>query len=795
MLMKVSESWLREWVNPTISGEDLAAQLTMAGLEVDARVAVAGQFDKVVVAEVLRTTPHPQADKLTLCEVSTGNSETLKIVCGARNVRQGLRVALALPGANLPGGICIKETKLRGEPSQGMLCSTTELGMEESSEGIFELPTDAPIGADLRDYLSLDDYVLDIDLTPNRADCFSIFGVAREVAALSRVPMNHVPANVIPPVIDETMTVNIDASEACPQYCGRIIRHINPKAETPLWMKERLRRCGVRPLHPVVDVTNYVMFELGQPLHAFDLQKIQGNITVRFAEPKETLELLNGQHVTLNEKVLVIADSHKALAMAGVMGGEESAVSEETVDIFLESAFFNPITIAGIARQFALSSDSSQRFERGVDPALQTRALERATELILQICGGNPGPGIVTNKPKYLPGSVQLKFKPEKVQRLSGVQVSSEEMQNILHNLGIKVTALTENEWMVCVPSHRFDIQLEVDLVEEIVRLYGYDHIVTLPMISTVRPGSINVFDQLSTQIAIYFSHRGYQETISYSFVDPDLQQEIYPNTTTLELLNPISKELSQMRAGMWPGLIASMLYNLHRQQTAIKLFETGVVFDVQDSPLRERSCVAGLLMGAHAHLNWSESARKYDFFDLKGDLQALFLSLHIEDVEYIAASHPALHPGKSAKITIDQKDAGWLGVLHPKLLDALDIQEEVMVFELDLEKLLRTNKPKFESISKYPQIRRDLSFLVGEEVSAKEIERAVNAVAPTNLLKSFDVFDVYVGESIPKGQKSMAISFTLQDDTKTLIDAEIIIIIDAIIKKLNNEFAILLRD
>ncbi len=793
--MKISESWLRELVNPKINGEQLAAQLTMAGLEVDARAPVAGQFEKVVVAEVLNTIPHPQADKLTLCDVSIGDAATYKIVCGARNVRQGLKVALALPGANLPGGISIKETKLRGELSQGMLCSTTELGMDESSEGILELPNDAPLGEDLRNYLSLDDHIIDIDLTPNRADCFSILGVAREVAALNRIPINKVPVNVVPPSIDETLTITIKAVEACPQYCGRIIRQINSKADTPLWLKERLRRCGVRPLHPVVDVTNYVMFELGQPMHAFDLQKIQGNIQVRLAQSKETLELLNGQQIELNEKVLVIADDHKALAMAGVMGGEDSAVSVDTMDIFLESAFFNPLTVAGVARQYGLSSDSSQRFERGVDPSLQNIALERATDLILQICGGKPGPVIMTNNPEYLPESKQIQFNPERVERLSGVPVTPEDMQSILQSLEMDVTASTENSWLVGIPLHRFDISLEVDLVEEIVRLYGYDHIVPQPMITNVRPGSINIYDQLSSQIASFLCHRGYQETISYSFVDPDLQQEIYLNSATLELLNPISKELSQMRVGMWPGLIASMLYNIHRQQAAIKFFETGVVFDVQGKQLKEHSCVAGLLMGAHAHLNWSEPARKYDFYDLKGDLQAMFVGLHLDEVEFITEGHSALHPGKSAKIVIKQQEAGWIGVLHPKLLDALDIQEEVMIFELNLDQLQSFIAPQFQSISKYPQIRRDLSFLVGEDITAQQIENAVSAVVPANLLKTFDVFDVYMGESIPNGQKSLAISFTLQDDSKTLVDGEINNVNDAIIKKLNEEFAILLRD
>jgi phenylalanyl-tRNA synthetase beta chain len=793
--MKVSESWLREWVNPTIAGEQLAAQLTMAGLEVDARVPVAGQFDNVVVAEVLKTIPHPQADKLTLCDVNAGKDSVYKIVCGASNVRAGLKVALALPGANLPGGIQIKETQLRGQLSQGMLCSVTELGLEESSEGILELANDAPIGMDIREYLSLNDEILDIDLTPNRADCFSILGVAREVAALNKLTMKEVPNKVVPPSSDESLGINIKAPEACAQYCGRIIRDVNSSAETPLWMKERLRRSGVRTLHPIVDVTNYVMLELGQPMHAFDLQTIQGNVNVRFANNHEAIELLNGQRVDLSEKVLIIADDHKPLAMAGIMGGADSAVSQQTTNVFLESAFFNPITIAGVARQYGLFSDSSQRFERGVDPGLQIIALERATDLLLQIVGGVPGPVTVTNQPQHLPSQLTLAFNPTKVQRLSGLSIASEEMLIILKNLAMKVSVLDANHWEVSVPSHRFDVSIEVDLVEEIVRLYGYDNITSQPMVTTVQPGKINPFDTITTRIASYLSSRGYHETISYSFVDPELQQEIYPNSETLQLLNPISQELSQMRAGMWPGLIASMLHNLHRQQTAIKFFETGVVFDLNNQILTERPCVAGLVMGEHGHLNWSEPTRKYDFFDLKGDLQALFSLENLETIDYKADSHPALHPGKSARILINNQEAGWLGVLHPRLLDALDISVDVMVFELNLEQLLETKPPRFQPISKYPQIRRDLSFLVEQEISVAQIEGAIREIVAANLLKGFDVFDVYTGESIPNGKKSLAISVTLQDDSRTLVDAEINTIIDAILKKLNNEFAILLRD
>lgn len=790
--MKVSELWLREWVNPALTGPQLAAQLTMAGLEVDGLHPVAGPFNRVVVAKVVATKPHPQADKLTLCEVNNG-SETFNVVCGASNVRAGLIVALAMTGANLPGDICIKETMLRGELSQGMLCSAVELGLEDNSEGIMELAEDAPIGTDLRDYLQLDDHVFDIDLTPNRADCFSVLGVAREVAALNKLPLHVLPSVVTKLVIDESLTVELQAPEACPQYCGRIIRAINPNATTPLWIKERLRRSGIRTLHPVVDVTNYVMLELGQPMHAFDLQTIEGQINVRNGRKDETLILLDGQEVTLNETVLVIADKKKPLAIAGVMGGENSAVHAQTTDIFLESAFFNPILIAGVARRYGLSSDSSQRFERGVDPTLQTLALERATELLLDIVGGQVGPISTTNKPTELPAKITILFNPAKVKQLTGVDIVEDEMLTILSDLGMMVER-QQKHWSVNIPAHRFDIALDVDLVEEIIRLYGYDNIKAEPLITTVQAGTTNQSEQLLNRMATFFSNAGYSETINYSFVDPELQQALYPDAKTMQLLNPISSELSQMRVGMWPGLLASMVYNAHRQQTAIKFFEAGVVFDVKGKNLEERPCFAGLLTGEHGSFNWSESTRTFDFYDLKGDLQSLFATLHIENVQFVAATHPALHPGQSARILVNGLDVGWLGVLHPQFMDALDLTGEVILFELDIKPLLKITPPRYQQISKYPQIRRDLSLLVKNEVTAAQIECAVRDVVASSWLKAFDIFDVYTGESIPAGKKSLAIGLTLQDAHRTLVDGEINTIIGAILKKLDDEFDIILR-
>lgn len=793
--MKLSLLWLREWVNCLSTEQELADQLTMAGLEVDSVSPVAGAFSKVVVAEVLSTSPHPNADKLTLCEVKADNDNPLKIVCGAANVRPGLKVALAMIGAKLPGGMRIKESKLRGELSQGMLCSVSELGLAEQSEGIMELDEQAPVGTDLREYLMLEDYMLDIDLTPNRSDCFSVLGIAREVAALNQLPLNELEVKTIPPKIDDVVPVHLVNSEACSHYCGRIIRGINPQATTPLWMSERLRRSGIRLIHPIVDVTNYVMLELGQPMHAFDLAAIHSSINVRFAAENERLLLLDGQEVRLNNKVLVIADEQSVLGMAGVMGGQNSGVQEHTTDIFLESAFFNPQVIAGVARKYALSSDSSQRFERGVDSSIQIKALERATALILEIAGGQAGPVIESSDEKHLPKQVHLRFDTGKVQRLTGLHIPTEEMSTILESLGILISKVEQGIFEVEIPKHRFDIQLEVDLVEEIIRLYGYNKLSANLMSTPIQAGTACENETIAVYLSNWFKTRGYHETISYSFVDPELQEVLYPEQKFMHLVNPISPELSQMRAGLWPGLIASMVYNAHRQQNTIQLFEVGVVFEMYEGKLTERSCIAGLLMGERGAMNWSEKSRHFDFFDLKGDLQSLLRSLNAQDIQFVAKEHPALHPGQSAEILLEGKHAGWIGTLHPRFNDALDLSYDSVVFELNLSSMIGLKSANYKTISKYPQIRRDLSFVLDKDISAFQIEDTVRSLIKEDWLKAFDVFDVYTGVGIPEGQKSLAISIVLQDSKRTLVDSEINPLISAIIKALEDNYSITLRD
>ncbi len=792
--MKISETWLREWANPAITTEQLAAQLTMAGLEVDSVAPVAGRFNQVVIAKVLHTAPHPQADKLTLCQVDYNAVEPLQIVCGASNVRAGLTVALALTGATLPNGMTIKETKLRGELSQGMLCSASELSLQDSSEGIIELPDDAPIGTDLREYMALDDTVLDLDLTPNRADCFSILGVAREVATLNQCPLHELKQTNPEPTHDETLSVHLDAVDACPHYYGRVICGINPLATTPLWMLERLRRSGIRPIHPVVDVTNYVMIELGQPMHAFDKNAIGEAIHVRFSQMGESITLLDGQTVTLQENTLVIADKAKPLALAGIMGGEDSAVQAETTDIFLESAFFNPVSVAGVARRYNLCTESSQRYERGVDPAIQLIALNYATELLVSTVGGHIGPVVSAQGAQEPQSKPTIEFNPEHVLQLTGVEIPEHDMISTLRGLGMSIITDTK-PWIITVPSHRFDIALNVDLVEEIIRIYGYDKISPQSMIAPVQIGNIHPLEQLSRRIGSILSHRGYHEVISYSFVDPEIQQILYPDSNALALLNPLSSELSHMRVGLWSGLIAALVYNSNRQQALIQIFESGVVFHTADNVLKEQASIAGLTTGEWGGLNWSEPTRGLDFYDLKGDVQAVFELLDIDTIQFIPAVHPGLHPGQSAQIFIGETAIGWIGVLHPRLTAALGLTENVVLFEFTLENFPHRVTHQYQKNSKFPSVRRDLSFLIDQHITALQIEKAVREIVSPDKLKSFDVFDVYAGSSIPADKKSIAIALTLQDVSRTLVDEEVNALIDAVIKKLNQDFAITLRD
>lgn len=792
--MKFSEQWLREWVNPEVSTEVLAHQLTMAGLEVDAVAPVAAAFDKVVVGEVLNVAPHPDADRLRVCQVDVGG-ESLAIVCGATNVAQGQKVPTALVGAQLPQGLKIKKSKLRGVESFGMLCSAVELGLAETSEGLMLLPSDARPGSDVRELLQLDDVTIEIGLTPNRGDCLGIAGIAREVGVVNQVAVTAPEIKSVAPAHDEAFPVKLAANDACPRYLGRIIKGINPRAETPLWMQERLRRADVRCISPVVDVTNYVMLELGQPMHAFDLNKLQGGIEVRYANQGESLTLLDGQAITLQPDTLVIADQQNALAMAGIMGGEPSSVTDGTVDLFLESAFFNPDAIIGKARQYGLHTDSSHRFERGVDFELPARAMARATELLLAIVGGQPGPVVEALAEDQLPQRRPIILRQERIRRLLGIELAAEQVTELLTRLGMKVVEQPEG-WQVTPPSFRFDLTLEADLIEEVGRVYGYDALPTeapqmaltvqLPPEARVAMGRVRSF----------LVDRGYQEAITYSFVDQDLQRLITPDDPGMALANPISADLAVMRTSLWSGLLRALQYNQNRQQGRVRLFEHGVKFVRRDGKLSEQGVVAGLVAGPALPEQWSSQTRPVDFYDLKGDLEGLLgLTGRAGDYMFEGDRHPALHPGQCAAIKSSQGvPIGWLGKLHPSLEKELDFNGSVYLFEVSEEVFAEARKPQFQALSRYPSVRRDLAIVVDQGVSAQQVSDCVAAVSGEYLAK-LQLFDVYCGEGIESGRKSLALGLTFQDHSRTLKDEDVEALVARILEQLNQQLHATLRE
>ncbi|MFZ2168052.1 MAG: phenylalanine--tRNA ligase subunit beta, partial [Methylococcaceae bacterium] len=622
--MQISEAWLRSYVNPAISTEELVEQLTMAGLEVDSVEPAAAKFSGVVVGEVLSMQQHPDADRLRVCKVAVGETEPLQIVCGASNVRVGLKIPAALIGAVLPGDFKIKKSKLRGEESFGMLCSEKELGLAAEANGLMELATDAPVGVDIREYLSLDDTIIEVDLTPNRADCLSVEGLAREVAVLNQMNWSTTRVENVEVSHQDTLTVAVEATDACPRYLGRLIKGVNAKAQTPLWMQERLRRSGLRSLGPLVDVTNYVLIELGQPLHVFDAEKLTGGISVRWAETDENLTLLNGQTIKLDNHALVIADDKQALALAGIMGGNNSAVNDETQAVFLECAFFAPQSIAGEARRFGLHTDSSHRFERGVDSTLQTRAIERATQLILDIAGGSAGVITEVTTESTLPQRQTVFLRRHRIEKMLGIILADELVTDIFQRLGMAVQTQADG-WSITPPGFRFDIAIEADLIEEIARVYGYNNLPNSSLL--MRSQLISVTEAVVDidRVKDLLVDRGYQEAITYSFVDEDIQNTIAPDSEVIRLKNPISSELSVMRTTLWCGLLKVALYNTNRQQNRVRLFETGLRFIKKDGQIQQQKMLAGLVLGSSYNEQWGEKTRKVDFFDIKADVQALF--------------------------------------------------------------------------------------------------------------------------------------------------------------------------
>jgi len=795
--MKFSELWLREWVNPAIDSEALSGQITMAGLEVDGVEPVAGRFTGVVVGEVMECGQHPNADKLRVTKVNVGGDRLLDIVCGAPNCRQGLKVAVATVGAVLPGDFKIKAAKLRGEPSEGMLCSFSELGISDDHNGIIELPADAPIGTDLRYYLKLDDNTIEISVTPNRADCLGIIGVARDVAVLNQAPLVEPDIAPVTATVNDTLPIVVEAADACPRYLGRVVKGINVSAPTPLWMKEKLRRCGIRSIDAVVDVTNYVLLELGQPMHAFDLNRIDGGIVVRMAKEGETLVLLDGNEAKLSADTLVIADHSKALAMAGIFGGEHSGVNDQTQDVLLECAFFSPLSITGRARRHGLHTDASHRYERGVDPALQFKAMERATRLLLDICGGNAGPVIDVTHDAALPKPATITLRRSKLDRLIGHHITDAQVSDILRRLGCEVTE-GQDQWQAVAPSWRFDIAIEEDLVEEVARIYGYNNIPDEPVQAGLIMGQHREADLSLKRVKTLLIDKGYQEVITYSFVDPKVQQLVHPGEEALILPSPISSEMSAMRLSLWTGLLATVTYNQNRQQNRVRIFESGLRFVPDTSAnlgIRQDLMLAGVICGNRHDEHWNLAKESVDFYDLKGDLESVLdLTGQLSNIQFKAEANPALHPGQSAAIYLKGERVGFIGVVHPELERKLDLNGRTIVFELEWNKVADRVVPQAQEISRFPANRRDIAVVVAENVPAADVLAECKKVG-VNQVVGVNLFDVYRGKGVAEGYKSLAISLILQDNSRTLEEEDIATTVARCVEALKERFQASLRD
>ncbi|GMQ54838.1 phenylalanine--tRNA ligase subunit beta [Halopseudomonas aestusnigri] len=791
--MKFSEQWLRTWVNPDVSRDELVARLSMTGLEVDSVTPAAGEFSGVVVGEILSAEQHPDADKLRVCRVSNG-SEEFQVVCGAPNARAGIKIPFAMVGAVLGEDFKIKKAKLRGVESFGMLCSAAELQISEDHDGLYELPLDAPVGQSVREYLGLDDAIIEVDLTPNRGDCLSIAGLAREVGANYGAEVCRVKVEPIAAVHDEVRPVELVAAQACPRYVGRVIRNVDLSRPTPLWMVERLRRSDIRSIDAVVDITNYVMLELGQPMHAFDLAEIKGGIRVRMAEEGEKLVLLDGQEISLRADTLVIADHERPLAMAGIMGGEHSGVSENTRDLFLESAFFDTIAIAGKARGYSLHTDSSHRFERGVDWQLQREAIERATALILEIVGGEPGPVIEAVEQGALPSLKQITLRNDRITQMLGMQMGEADVVGYLSGLGLGVTAIGNGQWQIDVPSHRFDISIEVDLIEELARLYGYNRLpVSAPTAALSLAGKPEARGELTVLRRLLVA-RGYHEAITYSFIEPGLSKQFEPEIEPLALANPISSDMAVMRPSLWPGLCKAVQYNQNRQQGRVRLFESGQRFIPCADGLRQEVMLSGIVTGSRQPEGWANGVEKVDFFDVKADVEAILAqSAAGVSFRFAPVAHPALHPGQSAGILNGEEQVGLIGALHPQLVEDLDLNGPVFVFELALAKICQGELPRFSELSRFPEVRRDIALVVDREVLAQDLLGAIRQAAGEHL-KNLRLFDVYEGKGIDPHRKSMAIGLTLQDSSRTLTDDEVNAVMDRVLQSLEQGFNATLR-
>lgn len=787
--MKISLQWLSEWVGQVGDVAELSHALTMAGLEIEGQAQAAPTMSGIVVAEVLATAKHPDAEKLSVCRVHDGQSE-LQIVCGADNVRAGIKVPLAQVGATLPGGLQIGKAKLRGIESFGMLCSAKELGLAETSSGLLELPADLIVGENVVSALGLDDALLEINLTPNRGDCMSVLGIAREVSALRNQVLQLPTIKAAVANHDQVYPVTLE-SNGCPRFVSRIIKGVTPNASSPWWLQERLRRSGIRSVSAIVDITNYVMLELGQPMHAYDLRKLHDGLLVRQAKNAESVTLLDGKTIALTPDVLVIADAQRALALAGVIGGLDSAISDATEDVLLEVAYFNPDAIAGRGRRYGLVTDASQRFERGVDPNLQVRAMERATQLLLECAGGSAGPVQVT-------GEVQATSRPNialrhaRITRVLGHEIPAQKVTEILSSLGLQAQ-FAAGVWQVVPPSWRFDLAIEEDLIEEVARIYGYDRI---PSVAASTPQILQPLTETRTpaeRCAALLVDRGYQEAITYSFTDAAIQSVLFAQELGLALSNPISAELGVMRLSLWPGLIQALQSNQRRQQPRVRLFEIGRKFSSDGKT--EIPVIAGVIAGQLTPKQWSGGSAAVDYFDAKADVQALLaLSGRSDEFTFAAASHSALHPGQTARVMRNGHPVGWVGALNPVVCSQLDLLGTCLVFELETNLSFEAQVPEYKEISRYPTVHRDLALVVDQGLSYAAIADVVKASA-ADQLKELNVFDVYQGEGVEKGKKSIALGLSLQDTSHTLTDVEIDAVVTRIVTQLRQRLDARLRD
>ena len=792
--MKYSEQWLREWVPVTITTSELCDQLTNAGLEVDGTEGVAGEFSEVVVAKITAVEPHPNASRLSVCRVDDGVG-TATVVCGAPNANPGLVSAFARVGAVLPDGTVIGRSELRGVVSEGMLLSAVELGLDDAADGILELDAAHECGTDLRVALGLDDVVIDIDLTPNRGDVLSIRGLAREVGVLNRLPVSVPRIDAVRADTDAVLGVELANAADCPRYLGRVVEGVDISRPTPWWMRERLRRSGLRPIDVAVDVTNYVLLELGQPMHAFDLEELSGGIVVRNGRRGESMTLLDGRHLEVDERVLLITDSNGPVALAGVMGGERSGVGTATCNVFLECAYFSPQTTAATSRRFDINSDAGYRYARGVDYELQASAMERATRLLLDIAGGRAGPVVEAISEKDLPRAKRVSLRKSRLDHLVGEQIPAEEVERILDSLELSPSWVGDGDdrvWTTTSPSHRFDIAREEDLVEEVLRVHGYDAIDARVPVVPLPLGRARVSELLDARLKDLLVDLGYAEAITYSFIDPRVADLLDPGGDPVSVVNPVSSEHAVMRTSLLPGLVTALRNNLSRQAARVRLFETGQCFRKEADDLAQLTLCGGVLFGPREREGWAHDRDRVDFFDVKGDVERLFALGGLE-VAFAKAADPVLHPGQAAVVLVGGEPAGRFGRLHPELETVLELPSGVFVFELEGDAVLARRRRRHGSVSRQPSVRRDLALVVDRGIPAASIESIVRSHLG-EILAEFTFFDVYAGEGIDSNEKSVAIGLTFQHGSRTLTDTEIAQHLDDTLLDLKSRLGVRLR-